>query len=67
MTTDGGNGATDSLEPGAWGADRGHVPTHWDFEADVVVVGAGATGLRMWTAIPSGRKSGGVRQQAFGV
>jgi len=31
--------------PGAEGARRDNMPEGWDFEADVVIVGAGATGL----------------------
>jgi len=30
---------------GTWGAARGHMPASWDLEADVVIIGAGATGL----------------------
>ena len=45
MTTGGGDGATDVVGPGAWGAGIGHLPASWDLEADVVVIGAGATGL----------------------
>ena len=30
---------------GAWGAGVGRLPESWDLEADVVVIGAGATGL----------------------
>src|SRR5436190_19128207 len=43
MTT--GGGSTNSGVPGALGAGIGQVPGSWDFEADVVVIGAGATGL----------------------
>jgi NADPH-dependent 2,4-dienoyl-CoA reductase/sulfur reductase-like enzyme len=45
MTTDKGDSTTDSVGPGAWGAGIGHLPASWDLEADVVVIGAGATGL----------------------
>src|SRR5262245_50968782 len=45
MTTGGGSGSTNSGVPGALGAGIGQVPAGWDFEADVVVIGAGATGL----------------------
>lgn len=31
--------------PGALGADIGQIPSQWDLEADIVVIGAGATGL----------------------
>jgi succinate dehydrogenase/fumarate reductase flavoprotein subunit len=41
MTTE----ADDSVSPGTLGAGIGYVPARWDFEADVVVIGAGATGL----------------------
>ena len=40
-TADGG----DAFVPGALGAGIGKVPSSWDFEADVVVIGAGAAGL----------------------
>src|SRR5262249_60414285 len=40
MTTGGGD-----VGPGALGAGIGQMPASWDFEADVVVIGAGATGL----------------------
>ena len=45
MTTGGGGGAIDVVGPGALGAGRGHMPPRWDLEADVIVIGAGATGL----------------------
>src|SRR5215475_1835295 len=45
MTTGGGDGAIDVGGPGIWEAGRGHLPASWDLEADVVVIGAGATGL----------------------
>ena len=41
MTT----GGSDVVGPGALGAGIGHMPESWDLEADVVVIGAGATGL----------------------
>jgi hypothetical protein len=43
MTT--GDSGIDSVGPGALGAGIGHLPASWDLEADVVVIGAGATGL----------------------
>ena len=45
MTTGGGDGASDGGGPSVWEADRGYLPASWDLEADVVVIGAGATGL----------------------
>ena len=45
MTTSRDERATDSVGPGAWGTGIGPMPTSWDLEADVVVIGAGATGL----------------------
>jgi succinate dehydrogenase/fumarate reductase flavoprotein subunit len=39
------DGGTDSVPPGALGADIGYMPANWDLEADVVVIGAGASGL----------------------
>jgi heterodisulfide reductase subunit A-like polyferredoxin len=45
MVTGGGDGGADIVGPGAWGADRGRLPASWDLEADVVIIGAGATGL----------------------
>src|SRR5437763_5446243 len=45
MTTGGGDGASDVGGPSVWEADRGYLPASWDLEADVVVIGAGATGL----------------------
>src|SRR3989442_6721511 len=41
MATGGG----DVVGPGALGAAIGQMPASWDLEADVVVIGAGATGL----------------------
>jgi succinate dehydrogenase/fumarate reductase flavoprotein subunit len=45
MTTGGGDSANDVGGPGVWEAGRGYLPASWDLEADVVVIGAGATGL----------------------
>ncbi len=45
MTTGGGDGAIDVGSPGVWEVGLGRLPASWDFEADVVVIGAGATGL----------------------
>src|SRR5262245_61122931 len=45
MATGEGDGGTNSVGPGAWEAGRGHLPAQWDLEADVVIIGAGATGL----------------------
>ena len=45
MTTGGGDGAIDVSSPGVWEAGSGDLPASWDLEADVVVIGAGATGL----------------------
>src|SRR5437016_13063591 len=45
MTTGAGDGGSESVAPGALGAGIGHMPASWDLEADVVVIGAGATGL----------------------
>jgi len=45
MTTGGGDGAIDVGGPGVWEEGRGHLSASWDLEADVVVIGAGATGL----------------------
>jgi len=45
MTTSRDDHTTDSVGPGAWGAGIGPMPTSWDLEADVVIIGAGATGL----------------------
>src|SRR2546428_9258950 len=45
MTTGRGDGATDIVGPGALGVGIGHTPASWDLEADVVIIGAGATGL----------------------
>src|SRR5262245_48559889 len=42
---DGGDGVTAIGGPDAVGARRGDMPERWDFEAEVVIVGAGATGL----------------------
>jgi monoamine oxidase len=45
MTTGRGDSATDLVGLGALGAGIGHMPASWDLEADVVIIGAGATGL----------------------
>ncbi len=45
MTTGGGDSTVDIVGPGALGARIGLMPASWDFEADVVIIGAGATGL----------------------
>jgi succinate dehydrogenase/fumarate reductase flavoprotein subunit len=45
MTTGRGDNATDLVGPGALGAGIGSMPARWDLEADVVIIGAGATGL----------------------
>src|SRR5262245_39099844 len=45
MATGGGDGATDSVGPGALGARIAYMPASWALEADVVIIGAGATGL----------------------
>lgn len=38
-------GGNEVISPGALGAGIGHTPASWDLEADVVIIGAGATGL----------------------
>jgi succinate dehydrogenase/fumarate reductase flavoprotein subunit len=45
MTTGRGDSATDGGSPDAWEAGRGHMPASWDLQADIVIIGAGATGL----------------------
>ena len=45
MATGSGSGSASSNIPGALGAGMGQVPASWDLQADVVVIGAGATGL----------------------
>src|SRR5215813_1181184 len=45
MATDAGDSGTANVGPGALGAGIGQMPTNWDLAADVVVIGAGATGL----------------------
>jgi ribulose 1,5-bisphosphate synthetase/thiazole synthase len=45
MATVGDDGAADVVGLGALGAGIGHMPASWDLEADVVIIGAGATGL----------------------
>src|SRR4029450_3057567 len=39
------DGATDTVGPGAKEAGTGRIPTSWDLQADVVIIGAGAAGL----------------------
>ena len=45
ITTTATADGADAFVPGAVGAGIGKVPASWDFEADVVVIGAGAAGL----------------------
>jgi succinate dehydrogenase/fumarate reductase flavoprotein subunit len=45
MTTGADAGGNEVVSPGALGAGIGHMPASWDLEADVVIIGAGATGL----------------------
>jgi len=45
MTTGRDDNSTDIVGLGALGAGIGPMPTSWDLEADVVVIGAGAAGL----------------------
>jgi len=45
MRTGADDGWNGSVVPGALGAGLGHMPASWDLEADVVIIGAGATGL----------------------
>src|SRR4029434_10018042 len=45
MTTGRDDNSTDIVGLGALGAGIGPMPTSWDLEADVVIIGAGATGL----------------------
>jgi succinate dehydrogenase/fumarate reductase flavoprotein subunit len=45
MSTDANDGGNDIAAPGALGAGIGRSPASWDLEADVVIIGAGATGL----------------------
>ena len=45
MTTGGDDSGTEGSAPGAWGVGRSPLPASWDLTADVVVIGAGATGL----------------------
>jgi succinate dehydrogenase/fumarate reductase flavoprotein subunit len=45
MMTGEDDSGTDGGDPGVWGAGSSPLPAGWDFEADVVVIGAGATGL----------------------
>ena len=45
MTTGADDGGVDVFGLGALGAGIGPMPASWDLEADVVIIGAGATGL----------------------
>jgi succinate dehydrogenase/fumarate reductase flavoprotein subunit len=45
MTTGADAGGSEIVSHGALGAGIGHMPASWDLEADVVIIGAGATGL----------------------
>ena len=45
MTTHTDDAGNEIVIPGALGAGIGHMPANWDLEADVVIIGAGATGL----------------------
>jgi succinate dehydrogenase/fumarate reductase flavoprotein subunit len=45
MTTARGDSGNEIVGPGAFAAGIGHMPASWDLEADVVIIGAGATGL----------------------
>jgi len=45
MATGADDSGADVMGTGVWGAGIGPVPTNWDVEAEVVVIGAGATGL----------------------
>ena len=45
ITTTATADGADTLPPGTLGAGIGKVPSSWDLEADVVVIGAGAAGL----------------------
>jgi succinate dehydrogenase/fumarate reductase flavoprotein subunit len=45
MTTGADEGGAEGFGSGVFGAGLGPMPTSWDLEADVVVIGAGATGL----------------------
>ena len=44
-TTANADGGAETFGPGTIGAGFGKVPSSWDWEADVVVIGAGAAGL----------------------
>jgi succinate dehydrogenase/fumarate reductase flavoprotein subunit len=44
-TTATGEAAGDSFGPGTLGSAYGKIPSSWDLEADVVVIGSGAAGL----------------------
>src|ERR671925_1536106 len=45
MSSGADDDAKEVVGPGALGAGIGHTPASWDLEADVVIIGAGATGL----------------------
>ena len=45
MTTHADDAGNEIVIPGALGAGIGYMPASWDLEADVVIIGAGATGL----------------------
>src|SRR5918995_1957526 len=45
MTTRADDGGNEIAIPGTLGAGIGYMPASWDLEADVVIIGAGATGL----------------------
>jgi succinate dehydrogenase/fumarate reductase flavoprotein subunit len=45
MTTDAQTGGSDVVGAEAWKMAHGAMPEHWDLAVDVVVIGAGATGL----------------------
>ena len=45
MTTSRGDSGNGVAGPNTWGVGIGPIPTSWDLEADVVIIGAGATGL----------------------
>src|SRR5262252_2572594 len=57
MATDAGDSGTAGVGPGALGAGIGQLPASWDLEADVVVIGAGATGLPAAVAARDGGAS----------
>ncbi|HSF29466.1 MAG TPA: FAD-dependent oxidoreductase [Candidatus Tectomicrobia bacterium] len=45
MTTGADEGRNEVVDAGAFGMGIGRIPTSWDLQADVVIIGAGATGL----------------------